>query len=132
MCSTAEGPCPQRVALSIRRPGARRAAAGVYADPNHPLCERTIDENGVIRGVDPVPFERGAGCGTPGMSANAWKINGKIAPKDKSIFINFDEKDGSGEAFDGVYDKKRNGASPLSISPIRPRHTGVIVLYESS
>lgn len=83
--------------------------AGVYADPNHPLCERTIDENGVIRGVDPVPFERGAGCGTPGMSANAWKINGKIAPKDKSIFINFDEKDGSGEAFDGVYDKKRNG-----------------------
>jgi len=82
--------------------------AGTYSDPNHPSCQRTIDESGVIRGVDPVPFSRGAGC-SPGISATPWKIQGKVAPDDKSIFINFDEKDGSGEAFDGVYDKRRGG-----------------------
>jgi hypothetical protein len=72
------------------------------------MCERTIDDNGVIRGVDPVPFARGSGC-KPGISATPWKIQGKVSSDDKSIFINFDEKDGSGEAFDGVFDKKRNG-----------------------
>lgn len=82
--------------------------SGVYADPNHPMCDRTIDDNGVIRGVDPVPFARGSGC-KPGISASPWKIQGKVSSDDKSIFINFDEKDGSGEAFDGVFDNKRNG-----------------------
>mmetsp|Transcript_17258 Transcript_17258/g.37550 ORF Transcript_17258/g.37550 Transcript_17258/m.37550 type:complete len:255 (+) Transcript_17258:87-851(+) len=83
--------------------------SGVYSDPNHPMCERTIDDQGVIRGVDPVPFAPGSGCPAPGISANSWKIQGKISQDDKSIFINFDEKDGSGEAFDGVFDRKRNG-----------------------
>mmetsp|Transcript_31368 Transcript_31368/g.43523 ORF Transcript_31368/g.43523 Transcript_31368/m.43523 type:complete len:250 (-) Transcript_31368:229-978(-) len=82
--------------------------SGVYSDPNHPKCERTIDEDGVIRGVDPVPFARGSGC-APGISASPWKIQGKISKNDSKIFINFDEKDGSGEAFDGVFDKKQNG-----------------------
>lgn len=105
--------------------------AGIYADPNHPNCSRTIDPRGVIRGVDPVPFERGAGCNAPGISAKAWSIQGKISPDDRCrrqhagyelpvsggsagetdaihgwrrrIVINFDEKDGSGEVFEGLW-----------------------------
>jgi len=77
--------------------------AGIYADPNHPNCSRTIDPRGVIRGVDPVPFERGAGCNAPGISAKAWSIQGKISPDDRRIVINFDEKDGSGEVFEGLW-----------------------------
>eukprot|EP00798_Chlamydomonas_sp_ICE-L_P030365 gene30365-35370_t len=96
-------------ATTLQQPAmASTIFSGVYADPNHPKCERTIDEDGVIRGVDPVPFARGSGC-APGISASTWKIEGNIASGDASIFINFDEKDGSGEAFDGVFDRDQNG-----------------------
>lgn len=59
--------------------------------------------------MDPVPFSRGKGCGFPGRLASAWKIQGKVSSDDTRIFINFDEKDGSGEAFDGFFDGERNG-----------------------
>jgi hypothetical protein len=35
---------------------------GAYIDPNHPHCPRAVDANGVITGIDPVPFREGAGC----------------------------------------------------------------------
>lgn len=65
--------------------GAASAVEGLYDDPNHPGCRRTIDSAGVIRGVDPVPFERGAGCSAPGISANAWKIQGKVSKDQRSV-----------------------------------------------
>ena len=37
---------------------------------------------------------------------NPWRIEGKIAKDDRSIFIDFDQKDGSGESFTGEW----NGA----------------------
>ena len=33
--------------------------AGKYIDPNHPHCPREIDADGVITGIDPVPFVKG-------------------------------------------------------------------------
>ena len=36
--------------------------AGQYIDPNHPHCPREIDAQGVITGIDPVPFVKGSGC----------------------------------------------------------------------
>lgn len=33
----------------------------------------------------------------------AWTINAKIASDDASIFIDFDQKDGSGESFTGKW-----------------------------
>ena len=36
--------------------------SGSFADPNHPGCPREITPNGVLRGYDPVPFEKGKGC----------------------------------------------------------------------
>ena len=36
--------------------------SGSFADPNHPGCPREITKNGVLRGYDPVPFEKGKGC----------------------------------------------------------------------
>jgi|TARA_B110000977_G_C11086268_1_gene494843 hypothetical protein len=74
------------------------------------------DDAGVISGIDPVPFEKGRGCRgykkaneTKAIEAGkitAWRINGKIGKDDKTIFIDFDQKDGSGESFVGEW----NGA----------------------
>ena len=51
------------VALSSVDPAdASTVFAGKYIDPNHPHCPREIDANGVISGVDPVPFAKGRGC----------------------------------------------------------------------
>ena len=86
---------------------------GKYIDPNHPHCPRDIDAAGVISGIDPVPFEKGRGCrgykkaneskAIEAGKITAWKINGKIAKDDASIFIDFDQKDGSGESFTGEW-----------------------------
>jgi len=91
--------------LSISPPALARNTVfeGMYADPNHPGCNREIDSSGILRGIDPIPFARGAGCSKPGISAQAWKITGKVAADDKTILINFDEKDGSGEVFEGAW-----------------------------
>jgi len=51
---------------------------GVYDDPNHPGCPRTIDESGKIVGVDPVPFKRGSGCGQDTKLSPPWSIQGKV------------------------------------------------------
>ena len=90
--------------------------AGKYIDPNHPHCPRAIDEAGVITGIDPVPFAEGRGCrgykkaneasAVAAGKINPWRIEGKIAKDDRSIFIDFDQKDGSGESFTGEW----NGA----------------------
>jgi len=87
--------------------------AGKYIDPNHPHCPREIDADGVITGIDPVPFVKGSGCrgykkkneaaAIEAGKINPWTIKAKIAPDDKSIFIDFDQKDGSGESFTGVW-----------------------------
>lgn len=82
---------------------------GSYYDPNHPGCPRDIDANGVITGLDPIPFERGRGCrGVKKTNAskvnekfNAWKIQAKV--RDDSIDIDFDQKDGSGEKVTGKW-----------------------------
>lgn len=82
---------------------------GSYYDPNHPGCPRDIDANGVITGLDPIPFERGRGCrGVKKTNAakvnekfNAWKIQAKV--RDDSIDIDFDQKDGSGEKVTGTW-----------------------------
>lgn len=89
---------------------------GKYIDPNHPHCPRAIDEAGVITGIDPVPFAEGRGCrgykkaneasAVAAGKINPWRIEGKIAKDDRSIFIDFDQKDGSGESFTGEW----NGA----------------------
>ena len=76
--------------------------AGSYADANHPGCARVIDNDGQLRGVDPVPFERGAGCAA-GIPASACSIHGVPKKQDSLLFINFDEKDWSGEAFDATW-----------------------------
>ncbi len=86
--------------------------SGSFADPNHPGCPREITKNGVLRGYDPVPFEKGKGCrgrkvvtpedvfAYPGKTMRYWEIQtkpvGKANNKDE-IYIDFDQKDGSGE-----------------------------------
>lgn len=87
--------------------------AGKYIDPNHPHCPREIDANGVISGVDPVPFAKGRGCrGYKKKNESAavdagkitlWSIKGVVAKDDASILIDFDQKDGSGESFTGKW-----------------------------
>ena len=78
---------------------------GTYADTNHPGCARTI-RDGVLSGEDPVPFVPAPGDGTPGSpctpggETKPWSI--RLKEQDEragTVFINFDEKDGSGEAF---------------------------------
>ena len=84
--------------------------SGSFADPNHPGCPREITKNGVLRGYDPVPFEKGKGCRGrkvvtpedvfqyPGKTMRYWEIQTKVVGKTKDeIYIDFDQKDGSGE-----------------------------------
>jgi F-box protein 18 (helicase) len=84
--------------------------SGSFADPNHPGCPREITKNGVLRGYDPVPFEKGKGCrgrkvvtpedvfAYPGKTMRYWEIQTKLVGKNKDeIYIDFDQKDGSGE-----------------------------------
>ena len=84
--------------------------SGSFADPNHPGCPREITPNGVLRGYDPVPFEKGKGCRGrkvvtpedvfqyPGKTMRYWEIQTKLVGKNKDeIYIDFDQKDGSGE-----------------------------------
>jgi F-box protein 18 (helicase) len=84
--------------------------SGSFADPNHPGCPREITPNGVLRGYDPVPFEKGKGCRGrkvltpedvfqyPGKTMRYWEIQTKLVGKAKDeIYIDFDQKDGSGE-----------------------------------
>ena len=84
--------------------------SGSFADPNHPGCPREITKNGVLRGYDPVPFEKGKGCRGrkvvtpedvfqyPGKTMRYWEIQTKLVGKNKDeIYIDFDQKDGSGE-----------------------------------
>ena len=84
--------------------------SGSFADPNHPGCPREITPNGVLRGYDPVPFEKGKGCRGrkvltpedvfqyPGKTMRYWEIQTKVVGKTKDeIYIDFDQKDGSGE-----------------------------------
>ena len=84
--------------------------SGSFADPNHPGCPREITKNGVLRGYDPVPFEKGKGCRGrkvvtpedvfqyPGKTMRYWEIQTKLVGKTKDeIYIDFDQKDGSGE-----------------------------------
>ncbi len=84
--------------------------SGSFADPNHPGCPREITKNGVLRGYDPVPFEKGKGCrgrkvltpedvfAYPGKTMRYWEIQTKLVGKTKDeIYIDFDQKDGSGE-----------------------------------
>jgi F-box protein 18 (helicase) len=84
--------------------------SGSFADPNHPGCPREITPNGLLRGYDPVPFEKGKGCRGrkvvtpedvfqyPGKTMRYWEIQTKLVGKNKDeIYIDFDQKDGSGE-----------------------------------
>ena len=84
--------------------------AGSFADPNHPGCPREITSKGLLRGYDPVPFEKGKGCRGrkvvtpedvfkyPGKTMRYWEIQTKLVGKNKDeIYIDFDKKDGSGE-----------------------------------
>ena len=84
--------------------------SGSFADPNHPGCPREITKNGTLRGYDPVPFEKGKGCRGrkvvtpedvfqyPGKTMRYWEIQTKLVGKAKDeIYIDFDQKDGSGE-----------------------------------
>jgi len=82
--------------------------AGAFADPNHPGCPREITSSGLLRGYDPVPFEKGRGCrgrkvvtddvfAYPGKTMKYWELKTKINKTDDEIFIDFDKKDGSGE-----------------------------------
>ena len=86
--------------------------SGSFADPNHPGCPREITKNGVLRGYDPVPFEKGKGCrgrkvvtpedvfAYPGKTMRYWEIQTKLVGKANNkdeIYIDFDQKDGSGE-----------------------------------
>lgn len=48
-----------------------------------------------------MPFRRGAGCDAGTRLSPPWRIQGVV--KGSTITINFDEKDGSGEVFDGDY-----------------------------
>eukprot|EP00873_Tetraselmis_striata_P025642 jgi/Tetstr1/445906/TSEL_033535.t1 len=89
--------------LSAQPASATTVFAGVYNDPNHPGCPRTIDATGKIEGVDPVPFRRGDGCTEGTKLSPPWTIQGKIDEDKGTIFIDFDQKDGSGEAFLGEW-----------------------------
>ena len=84
--------------------------SGSFADPNHPGCPREITSKGLLRGYDPVPFEKGKGCRGrkvltpedvfqyPGKTMRYWEIQTKLVGKTKDeIYIDFDQKDGSGE-----------------------------------
>ena len=84
--------------------------SGSFADPNHPGCPREITSKGLLRGYDPVPFEKGKGCrgrkvvtpedvfSYPGKTMRYWEIQTKLVGKNKDeIYIDFDQKDGSGE-----------------------------------
>ena len=84
--------------------------SGSFADPNHPGCPREITSKGLLRGYDPVPFEKGKGCRGrkvvtpedvfqyPGKTMRYWEIQTKLVGKAKDeIYIDFDQKDGSGE-----------------------------------
>ena len=76
--------------------------SGSFADPNHPGCPREITKNGLLRGYDPVPFEKGKGCRgrkvVTGKTMRYWEIQTKLVGKAKDeIYIDFDQKDGSGE-----------------------------------
>ena len=84
--------------------------SGSFADPNHPGCPREITSKGLLRGYDPVPFEKGKGCrgrkvltpedvfAYPGKTMRYWEIQTKLVGKTKDeIYIDFDQKDGSGE-----------------------------------
>ena len=84
--------------------------SGSFADPNHPGCPREITPNGLLRGYDPVPFEKGKGCRGrkvltpedvfqyPGKTMRYWEIQTKVVGKTKDeIYIDFAQKDGSGE-----------------------------------
>lgn len=83
--------------------------AGEYYDPNHPGCPRSIDAKGVVRGLDPVPFKRGRGCrgvkksdlAKTSEKFKAWSIKSKISGDE--IFIDFNQKDGSGEKVTGKW-----------------------------
>jgi len=91
--------------------GAQAAASataafdGDWVDTNHPGCMRRI-ENGVLSGEDPVPFVPAKGDGKPGSPCvpggerKPWSI--KLSQVDNeagTVYIDFDQKDGSGEAF---------------------------------
>lgn len=89
---------------------------GEYFDSNHPGCPRSIDAAGMLTGLDPDPFVPGQGFGKKegepgtcyangsksggsGKPTMPWKIQTKISADDETIFIDFDQKDGSGESF---------------------------------
>ena len=69
--------------------------SGSFADPNHPGCPREITPNGLLRGYDPVPFEKGKGCRGrkvltpedvfqyPGKTMRYWEIQTKVVGKTK-------------------------------------------------
>jgi len=87
--------------------------AGKYIDPNHPHCPREIDADGVISGVDPVPFAKGRGCrgykkkneaaAVEAGKISLWSIKGVVSKDDATILIDFNQKDGSGESFTGKW-----------------------------
>ncbi|KAK3245619.1 hypothetical protein CYMTET_44822 [Cymbomonas tetramitiformis] len=102
-------------AVSAQRvaPAEASVFTGKYFDSNHPGCPRNIDSNGVLEGLDPDPFVPGQGYGQEegapgtcyaqgtksggsGKPTVPWKIQTIISDDDKTIFIDFDQKDGSG------------------------------------
>ena len=98
--------------------------AGSFADPNHPGCPREITDDGLLRGYDPVPFEKGKGCrgrkiqdtdeifAYPGKTMSYWQLKTKINKDDDEIFIDFDKKDGSGERVTAKLNEKNEIVFP--------------------
>ena len=98
--------------------------AGSFADPNHPGCPREITNKGLLRGYDPVPFEKGKGCrgrkiqdkddifAYPGKTMSYWELKTKINKDDDEIFIDFDKKDGSGERVTAKLNEKNEIVFP--------------------
>ena len=98
--------------------------AGSFADPNHPGCPREITDKGLLRGYDPVPFEKGKGCrgrkiinkddvfAYPGKTMSYWELKTKINKDDDEIFIDFDKKDGSGERVTAKLNEKNEIVFP--------------------
>eukprot|EP00899_Mesostigma_viride_P005452 jgi/Mesvir1/14908/Mv05506-RA.1 len=79
---------------------------GVYADPNHPGCQRTVTKDWKILGKDPASFKKGAGC-VDGQPQTPWQIQGKLVEGDApAIFIDFSQKDDTGESFVGTWSGK--------------------------
>ena len=85
--------------------------SGSFADPNHPGCPREITSKGLLRGYDPVPFEKGKGCRGrkvvtpedvfqyPGKTMRYWEIQTKLVGKNKDeIYIDFDQRRERGES----------------------------------